>query len=153
MPLALIAAASIAVGGESGWATFSAYYNRAWKAVEVSIGTADPSEKPVVYSFKRTTKTLGENARIDQVDTRTCPRLLTALRDLRALPAPQPSPPFLDSDEITVTADGVSYSLTVPAAYGDNSPDDMTLKSNTGTPLASWIEQTLASFEECAARR
>jgi len=52
-----------------------------------------------------------------------------------------------------VTADGVEYSITVPAAYSDASADDMTLKSNVNTPLAGWIEATLMTLEGCISKK
>jgi hypothetical protein len=121
--------------------------------VKVSIGTSDASQRPTVYWFRRSIDKPGEEKRVDQVDTRACPRLLDALRALENLPAPKPAPPFLSSDEISVTVDGIGYALTIPAAYANRSTGDMTLTSNIGTPLAEWIEQTLATIEVCTSAR
>ena len=149
MLVLLAAAAMIAASGDSGWASFSAHHARSGVWVEVSIGTADIHSSPPDYWFRRATRIVGKDDEVVQVDTGQCPALIASLRSLEGLPAPHPAIPFFDKSEMLVTADGVDYSLTVPAAYPDASPDDITLKSNTGTPLADWIEQTLTTLRKC----
>jgi hypothetical protein len=75
--------------------------------------------------------------------------MLVSLRSLRDLPMPRPNVPLLDEGPVIVTADGTGYSLTIPVAYPGAIPQDLTLTSNIGTPLAAWVEDALAALDSC----
>jgi hypothetical protein len=151
MLLAALLMMATSPGEDAGWARFSMKPALARTEIEVEIGTAQTTGRPVVYWFRRMTRVQGKESGVIQIDTRSCPKLTEALRSLQELSAPHAVVPFLDSDDVIVTADGVRYSLTVPAAYRNASSDDMTLQSNEGTPLADWIKQTLATLQVCSS--
>lgn len=77
--------------------------------------------------------------------SRTCPAV-REVASLADLPPPEFQPP---GDGIEVVADGVWYSVTVPAGYGGQSGEPLKLTSNIGTPLAAWVDGALARLERC----
>ncbi|GAA0296848.1 hypothetical protein GCM10009087_03300 [Sphingomonas oligophenolica] len=134
---------------DNGWARFSAHQARSRIAVDVAIGTTRSASGKPVYWVRRTTKRPGQWAEVSRTDSVRCPAVLTMLRSMRDLPAPRPAPPLLDNADIVVTADGTGYELHAPAAYPGKGEGEMTLSSNIGTPLADWVERSLAALRPC----
>jgi len=143
--LALLAAQ--AQPADEGWARFSAHRYLAHVEIDVAIGTMPGADKgDVVYWVRRSTRRPHQWVEVSSTDSVRCPAILTMLQSMRDLPAPRPTPPPPDNNDIVVTADGVGYELHAPVA----SPGmTVTLSSNTGTPLAAWVEQSLAALGEC----
>ncbi len=134
---------------DEGWIKFSAHHALSHVDIDVSIGTQITGGQEI-YWIRRTTQKLGRQTGASQIDSRSCPRILPALRSLSDLPMPQPKLPFPSDAPIIVTADGIGYSLTVPVAYpGEFLTHDVTLTSNVGTPLAAWIDDALAIVDSC----
>lgn len=85
----------------------------------VEVGTLH-ADGPTAYWFKLTTHT-GDGKTIQWTDTNRCPAARSVLRAVRNLEMPHATVPFLDNDDVVVTADGVFYELLGDAAYGDSS--------------------------------
>lgn len=134
---------------DEGWIRFSAHHALSHVDIDVSIGTQITGGEKI-YWIRRTTQKLGRKTGASQIDSRSCPRILPALRSLSDLPMPRPKLPFPSDDSIIVTSDGTGYSLTVPVAYpGEFVTQDVTLRSNIGTPLAAWVDDALAIVDSC----
>ena len=146
---ALALLASPPVPADDGWARFSAHHARSRVEIDVAIGTTRSDKGDIIYWVRRTTKRPSQWAEVSRTDSVRCPAILAMLRSMRDLPAPRPAPPLLDNADIIVTADGTTYALTAPAAYPGKSAGEMTLSSNVGTPLADWVERSLAALSQC----
>ena len=146
---ALALLASQPVPADDGWARFSAHHALSRVSIEVAIGTMRSDKGAVIYWVRRTTKRPGQWAEISRTDSARCPAILAMLRSMRTLPAPRPAPPLPGNTDIIVTADGTRYELHAPAAYPGMSEGAMTLSSNVGTPLADWVERSLAALGPC----
>jgi hypothetical protein len=140
--------AALPLTADEGWGRFSAHRYLAHVEIDVAIGTVRGSNKGnPIYWVRRTTKRPRQWVEVSSTDSVRCPAILTMLRSMRDLPAPRPAPPPPpDNDDIVVTADGVGYELHAPVASAGM---DVTLSSNTGTPLAAWVEQSLAALGPC----
>lgn len=110
----------------------------------------DRTGEPIYYQFGRS---YGENDNREGrsagwTDTR-CPGSRAALERLARLQMPQPLVPgLLSNNSAEATMDGWSYSLEGPAdaPYRQNY---MKLTSDAGSPLAHWVDETLAILEPC----
>ena len=134
---------------DDGWAQFSAHHMLSHIVIDVAIGSTQSDKGEVIYWVRRTTRHLDESPGVAHTDNVRCPALLAVLRSMRDLPAPRPAPPLLDNADILVTADGTLYELHAPAAYSGRTPGEITLSSNVGTPLANWVERSLAALQPC----
>lgn len=154
MPLiaTLIAAGVLASAGDDGWAKFSAHHALSHVDVDVEVGTAEQAAGEPVYWIRRSIRKLRQKSQTTQVDTKSCPQMLRALRALRDLPMPRPNLPPLPGDEVIITADGTAYSLTISAAYPGASAGDVTVASNVDTPLAAWVDDALATLDACTRK-
>ena len=148
----LLTGSGASVVSQDGWGTFSARGARSRIEISVVVGTKDAGENPLVYWFRQTIKKPGQPRRTFQVNTEQCPGMLRLFRAVRDLPAPQLRPPLADDEDLIITADGVGYSLSMPAAYSSASSGDMMLTSNVGTPLAAWIDAALEQLATCQGR-
>lgn len=151
MPLiaTLVGAAALASANDDSWAKFSAHHALSHVDVDVEIGWGERTQGEPVYTIRRSIRKLRQKAQTTQTDTKSCPRMLAALRALRDLPMPRPSMPPLPGDEVIITADGTAYSLTISATYPGASAGDLTVGSNVDTPLAAWVDDALATLDSC----
>jgi hypothetical protein len=153
----LLALAAVAAQAEPVWilpplATFEKnpllYGDRV--RVEVEI-LPSPKAGPRQYTFKRVF--VGRNGEDEgqpyYTDTIYCPLALRSLQQLTDLPGPQPGIEGMEKGPAEGSIrDGVAYRLSVattpPYSFGD-----MTLRSNTGTPLAQWVDEALKTLKPC----
>lgn len=117
-------------------------------AEKVEIGTLgrDPSTKRLRY-WLRYTRTENGAQTLHWIDSANCSAVQVMLEAVQELTAPKPSPPGM-ADMISITMDGIGYSLRIPATFGSRNAN-MTLTSNIGTPLASWVDDSLRRLEPC----
>ena len=146
-PVALFAATLSKL--DNGWAEFSAYQARSRLEIVISIGTGDTSSAPPTYWVRRSVTRTNTDTDTSETDTRQCPAVLENLRELERLKLPRPEVPLLNSNVVTVTADGITYAMRTPAAYAGARDGELVVRSNAGTPLAEWIERTEAVVEAC----
>lgn len=132
---------------DDGWARFSAHRQLAHVEIDVAIGTVRSSKNEPIYWVRRSTRRPRQWVEVSSTDSVRCPAILAMVQSMRDLPAPRPAPPPpSDSSDIVATADGTGYELNAPTA----SPGvEMTLSSNVGTPLADWVERSLAALGPC----
>jgi len=145
LALGLTMISDAAIGG---WAHFSASY-RYGTVVEVEIGTKDSRVTPVAYYIRRTIKRPDVADEVAEADSRTCPAIRGILESMEKIPGPRLVAPFLDQDGLMITTDGVGYELTAPSQYRDAGEADMTIRSNVGTPLANWVDESLKALAPC----
>ncbi len=107
----------------------------------------DPDSTPTArhHLFRRTTT---NPERITYASTRTCPAARAQLEALERLELPVPDVPGLGNDLQVITMDGAGYRLRANALYGQHGAD-IAVGSNIGTPLARWIDATLAALAPC----
>lgn len=82
-------------------------------------------------------------------DTVRCPTARSVLAEVRNLAMPRVSVPRLGNDELIITGDGVVYRLVASAEYPGKSAYDFEMRSNSDTPLARWVDNSLRSLEPC----
>ncbi|MGR6329529.1 hypothetical protein ACU5AX_10725 [Sphingomonas sp. XXL09] len=78
-------------------------------------------------------------------DSRACPAAARLPADVEAMPMPHAVSPDSPTD---IVLDGVGYSVTVEASYGDMG-GLTTFESNLDTPLAAWVDTRLAALAPC----
>jgi len=115
--------------------------------ISVEIGLLK-TEGRAAYWFKKTAIE-GDKTSVWWTDTERCPAARSALRKIRNLQMPRVNVPFLDDNEIRATADGVIYELWGNANYRSGSAYEFKLASNTGTPLADWVDESLETLSHC----
>lgn len=72
---------------------------------------------------------------------------------MRKLPVPSPAPPGVgEYDASEIILDGVGYFLRTPATFPDQR-GELSMRSNAGTPLAHWVDQSLQLLEGCWTQR
>jgi len=106
---------------------------------------------PIWYQFHRS---YGKNADDEgrfagSADTIRCPGSREALERLTRLPMPQPLVPgLLSNDSSEGVMDGWSYGLET-TGDGPYRGNYLKLTADAGSPLATWIDDTLAILEPC----
>ncbi|NEX94133.1 hypothetical protein [Caulobacter sp. 17J65-9] len=130
-------------------------------SVEVSVGriAGDPRE-PARYWLRRTERD-GARGRTPSetftwTDTQRCPAALAVLREAAALETPRPMISGLVEPEggyLPVVADGALYALTIEGAYDGQIGPTLTVATGPATPLADWVEASLATLEPCWSSR
>ena len=129
------------------WMTFSRSPAFDRRVVIVEVGTLKRADE-IGYWFKRTVRTSNSKA-VWWTDTTRCGDARSILVAVRRLEMPRVEVPFLEKDEIIITADGVGYGLQARGEYPGTSAHPLEVYSNEGTPLASWVNQSLRTLEAC----
>jgi len=62
---------------------------------------------------------------------------------------PYPAPFGGDGDGGSIILDGITYVLTTPTNFPDGK---MTISSNEGSPLATWVNNAFKALEPCWAK-
>ena len=65
---------------------------------------------------------------------------------MRTIQMPSPAPYGLPAESAAITLNGTGYSLTAPSS--DNM-GKLTISSNIGSPLASWVDTSLKQLGSC----
>ncbi len=130
--------------------TFSAHPELRRVTTQVDVGVLTTHSGLKHYWFRKTVQPdRGRIVETRWADTRTCAGGRQALEELALLELPRPHVYGLDgSDDITVTADGVTYRLETETAPPFQT-GQMSLKTNTGTPLARWVEAAFVKLNGC----
>ena len=156
---ALIVAASEPTAADQGWAQVSAWHALSKLTIEMSIGTLEGDPGPEGYWVRRTLSGPNRQTATITTDTRRCAGILPVLKALDTLPTPHIITPLRETVDtggvtnLTVIADGVGYSLSVPADYGRRAGDGLTITSNVGTPRADWVERLQAAVRSCVPEK
>jgi hypothetical protein len=67
---------------------------------------------------------------------------------MEQLPMPVPDLPWFGNEPQEMTLDGAGYRLSTRALYSGKM-SEVVVQSNVDTPLARWIDQTLAALAPC----
>lgn len=116
-------------------------------SVVIDVGTKQVDDI-IYYEFRRIVQS-GRGEEISWTDTKRCPQARQVLVSATRLDTPAVSVPFLTDDYIAVTADGVGYRLKASAQYENSGLGEIEFSSNSGTPLARWVDQSLSALESC----
>jgi hypothetical protein len=111
----------------------------------------DRDGEPIWYQFRRSHRENadGEGRFAGWADTIRCPGSREALERLTGLQMPQPLVPgLLSNDRSEAIMDGWSYGLET-RGDGPYRGSYLKLTADAGSPLASWIDDTLAILEPC----
>ena len=130
------------------------------ESVEVATSTSALRTKRLAYRMRLTRRQISRPAEILWADSRMCPAMLPVLRALQTLPPPRPSVPGIEPMPGADIVDGVGYQLRVPAHFAGggkvrsrlalgSSDGQMWFYSNLGTPLADWVDKSLAALQRC----
>jgi hypothetical protein len=131
---------------EKVWAEFSrspARPGAAQTLVQIASAAPDGPGGRIGYILRRTV-TRPDGVVVDWAESRNCPAIRRVMIAMRRIRPPRPNPFGLD-DRIVVIGDGISYRLRAPSRWNDY----VTFTSNTDTPLARWVEKSLAALAPC----
>lgn len=118
------------------------------ETVDVALVRAPYSTAPPAYTMRLTRRRFQQPDAIFWADSRTCPALRPVLDALRAVVAPHPQVPGIDPYG-DIILDGVGYRLKTMARFPNGQDGDLSYSSNVGTPLAAWIDRSLAALARC----
>jgi hypothetical protein len=134
------------------WLTFTREPVLERSVITVEVGPLQNSKRERIYLFRRTIKH-GGNVEVSWADTRTCPAASWVVEESIKVPPPRIQVPGVKDpaadDQITLTMDGVGYSLNSGARYGSRVSSTIRFTSNVGTPLAAWVEESLQKLAPC----
>ena len=85
-------------------------------------------------------------------DTARCPAARDAVVASTQIAAPRvhvPGIPVRPDGSFVMSLDGIEYSMRAQAHYDSYSGSELYFTSNVDTPLANWVEGSLAILEEC----
>ena len=98
------------------------------------------------YTLRLITRT-GDGSSISSWATsRTCSGVREAVEALNSIPFPAVTSP---SDRTEIIVDGTTYSVLFSARYGSQHSGPLELRSNVGTPLATWVDKMIATTKPC----
>jgi hypothetical protein len=75
-----------------------------------------------------------------------CPAVRTIIVSMRGLTMPHPAPFGVDGDSSEIVLDGSTYVLRAPTDFTSGT---MTISSNEGSPLATWVNDAFTALEPC----
>ena len=129
------------------WAQFSRSGALSHVSETVDIATGDNGNSADFrYILRFTKRSLRGDPQIAWADSATCPAVRSVMVSMRNIRMPSPTPYGLPGQAMTITLDGTGYSLTAPSS--DNM-GKLTISSNIGSPLASWVDASLKQLESC----
>lgn len=117
-------------------------------SVEVVADRFRGADGKIEYWFRKTVRERSTEL-VTWTDTRHCPAARAALESLATIePPPVSVPGYGPRAPASSVQDGAAYALEAAtgAPYSDGR---VTITSNVGTPLARWIDTTLAATEAC----
>ncbi|MGK6318050.1 hypothetical protein [Sphingomonas sp. DT-204] len=129
------------------WAQFSRSGALSHVRETVEIATGDRGDKAEFrYKLRFTKRSLRGKPEIKWADSATCPAVRSVIIGMRNIKMPSPAPYGLPDQSMSITLDGIGYSLTAPSS--DNM-GNLTISSNTGSPLAAWVDASFKQLETC----
>ncbi len=148
MPLILAAGATFDPQSSFAWAEFSVEPSRGGEAQKVEIGTVPGKTEPGEYVYwLRLTQSKGGQDVVSYADTRTCNAARDVIARMEGLGVSQGAAPHTWG-HMAITADGAQYRVRMPVKYGDLI-GEAALRTNVGTPVAAFVEQSLNDLRPC----
>lgn len=152
LPLFAAAFALPSVDLTHPWLTFTREPALERNITTVDVGPLQNTQKKLIYVFRRTFRH-GESTEVSWADTRTCPAAMWVVEEAINVPPPRVQVPGVADPEagnaVTLTMDGIGYSLSGGARYGSRISSTIRFTSSMGTPLAAWVEESLRRLELC----
>lgn len=118
------------------------------ETVDVAIVYAPYSTASADYTMRLTRRRFQQPDVILWADSRSCPAMRPVLDAMRAVASPHPQVPGIDPYG-DIIVDGAGYRLTATARFDNGQDGDLTYRSNIGTPLAAWVDKSLAALARC----
>ena len=142
IPLVL---ALVASAPDEAWAEFSRAdpYSQVNEMVAVR-SLPGRAEYQLTY-----TRQSGRKTETFTTTSAVCPYARPVIGSMRGLSMPSVAPFGVDGDRRGSVQDGALYKLRGPT---DSSDGEITVSSNTGTPLAVWVDKALGALELCWRR-
>jgi hypothetical protein len=128
------------------WAELSYSASLAYRSETIEILRGEPGRSKDDVTLRLISRRLHEAPHIMWASSRACPGAAEAVRGLRAIPMPTP---LLPDDAGDIILDGVGYRVRIFARYGSESGFPIELRSNAGTPLSTWVNQTFGLLKPC----
>jgi hypothetical protein len=133
------------------WAKFSrgGGLSQSTETVEISVAKRSDS-RDSSYRLRLVTQSMRGVADIRWADSATCPGMQSLIERMRDIQMPPPAPPSLAPDQTIISMlDGLEYTLTTRTSDIDGS---VTLRSNTGSSTARWIDTLFDKLSPCLTR-
>lgn len=135
---------------QRAWGHFSRspLLGHASEIVDVTIDY-DRRTHASTYALRLTRKRFSQAGEVLWADSRTCPAVRRVLTSMQTLALPSITVPGLDRYPGNIVIDGVAYSLRAPALFVGRGGGQAVFTSNVGTPLATWVDRSLAALGPC----
>ena len=142
--LPALAAAALPASLGPAWAEFSSDPQLFSVETRVEIGTRGyDSERRQLDFWMRRTVTTRDVPVVTWAESRSCPAVWDVLARMRDLPVPRFAPMGVTRGP-QLPMDGTIFALRT---YSDGG--EIVVQTNEGTPLAEWVEASLAILEPC----
>jgi hypothetical protein len=135
------------------WAEFSARPSLARRITDTTVHVGYLSlvgqgrDARTEHWLRKTTNYFDGTMLVHWTDTRSCPSAQGVLSSIATMEIPRP----MEGGTIEVSADGINYSLSTKGRYASGRHASLSISATGGTPLARWVEQSLATLDECWA--
>jgi hypothetical protein len=140
-------AASTSTPPDCGLISFSRQPALARTSEEVCIARYNDGQG-VNYRLRQVSTDRLRRVTVAWATTKACPAVLPYLEAMEQLPMPVPDLPWFGNEPQEMTLDGAGYRLSTRALYSGKM-SEVVVQSNVDTPLARWIDQTLAALAPC----
>jgi hypothetical protein len=117
-------------------------------SVDAAFSTEPRPDAPIGYALRLTRREPSHPATIVWAESRTCPAVRPALMAMRAVAMPHPYVSGIDPPGAMVV-DGTEYRLRAEAGYAHGRPAWIDIGTNRDTPLAAWVDHSLAALARC----
>jgi hypothetical protein len=145
---------SARIDGQPPWGAFVVYSSSSDRpSTGVSLYLRPSPDGPMLTA-RRVRARGAEPATIDWTTAKACAALPSAIAELEDLPPPRIDAPGLAREPRGggVISDGASYFLwSSLASYSGGALAELEVRTVDGTPVADWIDRTLAKVEACWA--
>lgn len=120
---------------------------------QIEIGVL-PGSNQRHYWLRRVESGQGEIT-VSWTDTQICAgsreSVVVAARQVAPPEIAVPGIPVTEDGSVVITLDGVQYSFEARSHYEGNISSSLSFTSNVGTPLADYVERSIAALEPCWA--
>jgi hypothetical protein len=152
LPALILAAAYRSFELPRPWLTFTREPVLERNLTTIDVGPLQNAQRERIFLFVRSVGH-GDNIQISWADTKTCPAAMWVVEEAINVPPPRIHVPGVKDPtagkELTLTMDGVAYSLSSGARYGSGISSTIRMTSNWGTPLANWVDESLRRLQPC----
>ena len=127
------------------WATFTRAGALSHVNETVEIATDNTERDHFDYKLRFTRTTLRDRE-ILWTNSRTCPAVRPMLQQMRDIAMPRPAPYGVEGEETEIVMDGAYYELQAPSNFSNG---NLTITSNVGSPLATWVDDAFVKLAAC----